>query len=296
VGPKGSHYYKDGRIVEERTDGFLWMKFLYKKPFGLVPRLLFRTKIAAKLAGLWANSSLSKRAIKSFIKRHNIDMNEFERSANQFTSFNDFFVRKFKHGARIFESDAKILSSPCEGKVIALANLDEKICFFIKGKRLKLAHLFKDSSKTRPYKNGTMLIFRLAPYDYHRFHLPFTCELGSWKRISGTLESVNPFVYHAGIQPLLSNERIMLPLTADHFGRSTMFIIGAMFVGSIIMTQTKQKLVKRGEELGYFAFGGSSLIMLFPAGAIHVRDDIIEHSKQGYETAVILGESIARAT
>ena len=137
------------------------------------------------------------------------------------------------------------------------------------------------------------MIFRLAPPDYHRFHFPFACIPGNPRIITGKLESVNPVVYASGIQPLVENERHVIELKSNVAGDVVMIPVGACFVGKIIETFKAGLPYNKGDEVGYFAFGGSTVVLLFKKNTITLRDDLVRYSALGYETAVKMGEGVA---
>ena len=137
-----------------------------------------------------------------------------------------------------------------------------------------------------------MMLFRLAPYDYHRFHFPVDCFATKSKNINGILESVNPIVYKSGIQPLTENERQIIILKNDVFGEIVVVLVGAMFVGKIVQTYLPDKNYKKGEEIGYFEFGGSSIVVLVKKDALKIKENFIKNSQEGFETEVKMGQSI----
>ena len=294
IGNKGVFYFKDGNLVEEHTTSWRRLKFLYNNPLGKMFRFFFRHGIAARLYGAWQNSRFSKGAIKSFITNYTVDMDDFEIPKGGYASFNDFFVRKLKPGARRVDEHSETVVSPCDGKCFVLFDVTEQSDFLVKDKKLKLEDLFKNKERAQEYEHGTLLIFRLAPYDYHRYHFPIDAIPSEISVISGVYESVNPFVYKIGILPLTENERDIVMLETQQFGTVPMIMVGAMLVGKIHHTYKVKEENKKGDEMGYFAFGGSTILLIFKKDSIKVRDDILDHSRQGYETAVKMGEYVGK--
>ena len=139
-----------------------------------------------------------------------------------------------------------------------------------------------------------MLLFRLAPQDYHRFHFPFDCVPSKVKFIHGKLESVNPVVYQSGVQPLTENERHLITLNSQNFGHVQFVPVGAMVVGKIVETFTPNLFYNKGAEAGYFAFGGSSIVMIFKKYEIKVADKILHNSQNNIETAIKMGQPVAK--
>jgi phosphatidylserine decarboxylase len=112
--------------------------------------------------------------------------------------------------------------------------------------------------------------------------------------IPGIFDSVNPLVYNAGYQPLLSNERHIIKLHTEKFDTVLMIPVGAMLVGKIVETYVPQKCVVKGDEAGYFAFGGSTIVLLFKQKIIMPDALFLENSLRGCETVVKMGQAVGR--
>jgi len=289
--------YKDGQVIEENTEAVGLLRFLYMTRLGLVARFFFRRKLLSKILSCYQDSSLSKVKIKKFVKKHAIVLSDFIIPDKGFTSFNDFFVRKLKPGVRAIDQDPSVLVSPADGKILVIPEITQDTKFFVKSKRFCLETFLQNKLLAKKYERGTLLLFRLAPYDYHRYHVPCDALLGQVKKITGVLESVNPLVYKSGrLNPLLENERHYVCLQTKNFGTITMVSVGAMCVGRIVHTYTPEREHKKGDEMGYFAFGGSTLVLLFEPSFINIEQKFIEHSKENIETVVKMGERIAHTS
>lgn len=132
----------------------------------------------------------------------------------------------------------------------------------------------------------------LSPKDYHRFHFPVTGYAAQATCIKGIYESVHPVIYTLGIQPLIENERHCIMLYPEQRQSPIVFIpIGALFVGAIHETYTPNTLCKKGNEMGYFAFGGSTIVMLFKKNAITLDEKLATAQKF---VPIKMGERIAR--
>jgi phosphatidylserine decarboxylase len=289
---KNLYYSLDDKLVEEKVEFLRGAKFLYENFLGKFLRCFLRNRLVARLCGTYQNSAFSKRKILPFIKKHNIDITEFEKDVSSFKSFNDFFVRKLKPGARLIASGSNILVSSADSKLFVIPDISKDVHFFVKNEKFNLRTFLKDRDLAHQYHNGTLMLFRLAPYDYHRFHFPTDCVATKLKIIHGAYESVNPIAYRAGVQPLLKNERHLVVLKTEEFGEVIMVLVGAMFVGKIVHTYTPEKRYDKGEEMGYFAFGGSTIAMLFKNGEIEPKEMFLQHSAQGYETEIKMGQAI----
>ncbi|MCK4650750.1 phosphatidylserine decarboxylase [Candidatus Babeliales bacterium] len=286
------YYNLEGRLVCETVESFGGMCFLYTNFFGKLVRYFLNKRFASKLYALYLNSSFSKNKILSFIKKYNIDSSEFEENVSDFKSFNDFFIRKLKSGVRIIDTNPNIVVSPADSKLFVIENISKDVEFFVKNEKFDLVKFLKNEELAKEYEGGLMMMFRLAPYDYHRFHFPFDCVVGKPKIISGIFESVHPTVYKSGVQPLLENERHVTLLKSDKFSNVVLVSIGAMFVGKIIETHQFDKSYKKGDEIGYFEFGGSTIVLLFKFGVVKPKEIFIKNSLNGFETQVKFGQTI----
>lgn len=289
---KNFYFSKTGQLVRENIEKEFLLYYLYNSFYGKLIRILLRTKIAAKLYAFYQDSSLSKKNILPFIKKHKIDMAQFEKTADEYKSFNDFFIRKLKPDSRVINTDKNVLVSPADSKLFVIENLSHKTEFFVKNELFNLDSFLKNKDLAKEYNNGLMMIFRLAPYDYHRFHFPIDCFATNHKIIHGKYESVNPIAYKSGVQPLITNERYINILKTNNFSDIIFASIGAMFVGKIVYTHSSEAEHKKGEEMGYFEFGGSSLVLILKKDTIHPQKHFLENSRSGYETEVKMGDPI----
>lgn len=285
-------YFKNNHLIEECNPSFGMLSFLYNHACGHILRALLRQRCIARIVGLYNASKRSKRNIIPFIKRHSIAMDDFIEPAGGYTSFNDFFIRKLQPGARTVASDSHAAVAPSDCKVHIISPVATNTHFFAKHQPFTLAEFLNSQHLAEQFAGGTLFMFRLAPYDYHRFHFPADCTPSAPQHIKGALESVNPIAFLQGIQPLITNERHLITLETQQFGTILMIPVGAMMVGAIHYTYTPGKKYAKGDEAGYFEFGGSTVVLLFKEGTITPKSDFIKNSLQGFETAVTMGEMI----
>ena len=290
--PEPVRYYRNNVLVEEYNPSFGLLNFLYSKKLGIFTRMILRRHWVAKLLGRYYNSTRSCKHIAPFIQQFNIEMSEFLVPSQGYQSFNEFFIRPFKPGARIIAQSPHGAIAPSDCKVYAIPNITTNTHFFVKHQLFNLEQFLGSSQLAQTFQSGTLFMFRLAPYDYHRFHFPVDCTPSKPSVIKGILESVNPLVFYRGIQPLITNERHCILLETNTHGTVAMIPVGAMMVGSIQYTYTAHKHYKKGDETGFFAFGGSTVVLLFKQNTITPRADFIKNSLQGFETAVTMGEAI----
>ena len=140
-----------------------------------------------------------------------------------------------------------------------------------------------------------MAIIRLAPPDYHRFHFPFNCLPLPSSQIDGTLYSVNPIALKKDINILTKNKRERTQLNSKFFGQVQYIEIGATHVGTIHQTFIPNEAYAKGDEKGYFSFGGSCIVLLFEPHSIQFDQDLVEASQKNIETRCLMGQPLGRA-
>ena len=242
---------KTGEIKEEKVMGEGALKFLYYNPFGsLLLNTVVKRKFLSEIYGKKMNKPESKMKIAGFIKEMNIDMNDYARDINEYKSFNDFFYRELKTGARTIDRTESVLVSPADGKILAYENLKEKDKFFVKGSEFTLEEFFSDKELAKKYEDGTFVIVRLAPADYHRFHFPAAGKISETKKIKGYYYSVSTHAIKRNFRIFCENKREYAILSTKKFGDIAMIDVGATMVGSIVQTYKENSFVEKGDEKG----------------------------------------------
>lgn len=267
---------------------------LYTKWYaGPLHRMLTRKGGSSRIAGRWANSKRSKSQIKKFIKKYNINTEEMEQPVESFQTFNQFFSRKLKPNARpLPEGDPNAIVSPADGSALAVLNIREDTLFPTKSTLFSVREILRDDALAKQFEGGTAVIVRLAPWDYHRFHFPVAGVPEIPYRIAGRYESVSPEVYAAGTQPIQVNERHLIRFRSDKASTMAIVLVGALFVGAIVETYQPGKPVQRGDEMGYFEFGASTMVLFFQKDTIQLMPTLIRNSAEGKETPVRMGQLI----
>ena len=280
------------REEKEKVYGDQLLKFVYGNSLGrlLADKILTRP-FFSKLYGLYQSSRLSRIKIATFIRDFQIPMSDFEEGP--FYSFNDFFIRRFKNNVRTFTQDSNEIPAFAEGRYLAFESIKEEQTFPVKGKFLSLEKLLGEKETERPFLNGPMLIARLCPSDYHRFHYPDDGVTMKEYCLHGKLHSVNPLALAKKNDIFLTNERHVSFLKTKNFGLLAFIEVGALCVGKIVQTHPASEAFYRGEEKGYFLFGGSTIILLGEPGAWHPDNDLIDQTKKERETFVRLGERVS---
>ncbi len=283
-----------GEIKQEIVPGEGWLKWLYYNPFGkLALEGIVKRKFLTQWYGRKMDTPASKAKIPDFIKSLQIDMSEALLPVHEFSTFNDFFIRQLKPEARPIDRDPDVLVSPADGKVMAFSEIHKLDTFFAKGQEFSLEGFLQDQSLSSRYAGGTLLIIRLAPVDYHRFHFPADGRISKSKRIDGAYYSVSPYAVKNRMKIYWENTREYSLLSTVNAGDILMCEVGATMVGSIVQNYSPDNEVKKGQEKGWFAFGGSTIIVLLEKGKVKVDGDILENTKKGYETGIKMGERLS---
>lgn len=287
--------YKDRQTGETRQETIYFesmLRFLYETSFGrLCARIIAFNPWISYLYGKLQSLSFTKRKIEPFVKKFELDESEFEKPLHAYCSFNDFFTRKLKPESRPL---ANSIILPADGRYLCYQNIEQCENFLVKGKQFALTHLLRDETLAETYKTGSMIIARLCPADYHRFHFPCDCVPSEAHLINGPLYSVNPLAIKEHFEWLIENKRMLTRLKTDDYGEILFIEIGATCVGSIHQTYIPGKQYKKGDEKGYFSFGGSSVILLFQPGTIQIDSNLLINSSQNFETLCLLGQPIEK--
>jgi len=265
--------------------------FLSRSIGGLL-RWFSKIPIFSSLYGWLQKTKSSSKKILPFVETYAIDSSEFAKEIDAFDSFNDFFIRKLKDGVRPIASGDSCAVLPADGRYLVYPDIDQADGFFVKGKRFSMTSFLQDDTLARTYQNGAMALARLCPVDYHRFHFPIDCVPSEPRKINGFLYSVNPIALKRNIEIFCENRRVVTKLESDIFGKVLFVEIGATNVGTICQTFTPSKKVLKGDEKGYFSFGGSAIAILFEAGKIQFDSDLIQASKNRTEVRGLFGQSL----
>lgn len=197
--------------------------------------------------------------IRSFVNFHQLDMDEVLLPVEQFKTFNEFFYRKLKPDARPCSAPerSQIITSPADCRSVAFDHIEEAQTIWVKGREFSVERLLGKAypEDAKRYHGGSLGIFRLAPQDYHRFHIPVDGVMDEPKLIEGEYYTVNPMAIRSALDVYGENIRVVVPINSVSHGRVMVICVGAMMVGSTVITRKAGDRVKRAEELGYFKFG-----------------------------------------
>lgn len=277
----------------EKVAGGKLLDALYSTKAGnLGLELLVKRKIYSAITGFFCDLGLSKKSITKFAENFSIDMKECVNNLDDFRNFNDFFARKLKNDARSFDKPDDKLLSPGDGRLQAWNDINYKNIIQIKGMNYSLSELLQNEELAKEYQGGTYLILRLCPVDYHRFHFFDSGICGAPKKVKGEYYSVNPVALRKIPEVFCRNKREYSIFKSDNFGDVLYVEVGATSVGSIIQTFIPECKIQRGDEKGYFKFGGSTVLLFFKKNSVIIDTDIIEQTNYGFETKVVAGETI----
>lgn len=273
---------KENIIIESNKA----LNFFYGNFIGRLFIKIAISKPITNLIGKYMNSKSSIKKIDKFIKENNINMYDYENK--EYTSYNDFFTRKIKEVKRPINARKDILISPCDSKLLAY-KITKDLTLKIKESYYSIDTLV-DKKIMKEYTDGYALVFRLSTDNYHRY-----CYIDSGTKsdnyyIKGTFHTVQPIsLKHYNF--FKTNSREYTILNTNNFGKVIDIDIGALGVGRI-KNHHKEYSFFKGEEKGYFEFGGSTIVLLFKKDTIILDDDIVNNSKENIETIVKYGERI----
>lgn len=259
--------------------------FLYQNIIGNLFLKLINKRYFSQIVGSFMNTKLSITLIKKFIKNNNIDMSDYEET--KYNSFNEFFTRKIKINKRIIDNNKDSLISPADSKLLVY-KISDDLKVNIKGLDYSITELFKDNTIIQEYKNGYILVFRLCVDDYHRYSYIDNGSLIKTKQINGILHTVGPIAFKK-YKVLKENQREYSIIKTDNFDTIIQMEVGALLVGKI--KNYKKATFKKGEEKGYFLFGGSTIVIMVK-DIIKIKEEILKCSIDNIEVKVKMGEKI----
>ncbi|MCU0947054.1 MAG: archaetidylserine decarboxylase [Porphyrobacter sp.] len=241
----------------------------------------------SRLAGKLAASEqrwLKDMLIRRFAAAYNVDLTEAARGIGEFASFNDFFTRELKPGARPLGDAAQFILSPADGAVSQLGVIEQGRIFQAKGRHFTAAQLLGgDEAAAARFEGGRFITIYLSPRDYHRVHMPAAGRLQATTYCPGKLFSVNQATAE-GVDALFArNERLACRFDGPD-GHFASVMVGAMIVAGIdtvwphrftghAAAPVTEDFCRQahdfaaGDEMGRF-YLGSTVVLLFEPGRI----------------------------
>lgn len=272
------------------------LRFLYRTvPGRMILKLLVRPKLS-EAAGKFLSSRLSAPLALYYIRKYGISMEGIEVPAGGFPSFNAFFTRKREDPCAHPGEDALI--SPCDGFLTSV-KIRGNAVFPVKNTWFSLEELLLDRSLARRFEDGTALIFRLTPANYHRYVYAADGQVLAGRKIPGILHCVRPVALHTF--PVFAQNSREYEVIRTRMGALVQMEVGALLVGKITnhgheKAPDKPRCcpVRAGEEKGYFEFGGSTIILLLEKGAVRFCGPWTARSPENGEIPVKAGELLAK--
>lgn len=258
------------------------LEFMYNNPFGRVILYVAIQPFVSIIGGIFESTRLSTLKIKKFIKKNNIDMSEYE--DRKYKSFNDFFTRKKKN--LTFDKNVNHFISPCDSR-LRVYKVSEDLTVTIKNNKYTLNELLNNDLDYSKYKNGNVMIFRLAVDNYHRYCFIDEGRLMHSYHVKGKFHTVSHIAERHHMYA--HNSRVVNMLHTKNFDDVIYVEVGALMVGKIVNHDISK--FNKGDEKGYFKFGGSTVVVI-TKDIISIDKDILKNSNSEIETKVSFGERI----
>lgn len=262
----------------------------------------------SKKMGVEYDSPASRNHIQPFIESFQLgpSMSEMVKpNPADYTTFNEFFGREIKESARPIAEPTNdlVTSSPADCRLTVFPTIDLATKYWIKGFGFTVERLIGDATLAKSFEGGSIAIARLAPQDYHRWHAPVSGTVTGVKEIAGAYYTVNPQAINepGTLDVFCENRRSVMMIQRTTAGSPIAVIaVGAMLVGSIKyceaipgsghLVSERGSQVKRGQCLGAFYYGGSTVIVLYPRGETTFDADLVANScEKNMETLVKVG-------
>lgn len=285
------------QVEIEKVYGDGAIKFLYSNPIGKLLSGAVTSSIVSAFYGELQSMTFTKNKIPSFIKNFDIQIDDYLPSEGRslddpYGSFNEFFIRRFKEGKREFSANDDEMAAFSEARYFGYDSIRDNETIPVKGKFLNSTELLQNEKWQETFKDGPLLLARLCPVDYHRFHYPFDGKVIDYYKIGGGYHSVNPTALKMKNDIFSTNIREVTIIENEKFGKLAYVEVGATMVGRIVQT-SDLKECKQGQEKGYFLFGGSTVIVIGEKGKWTPSEDISSNTKKGIETYIHLADIVA---
>lgn len=265
------------------------LNFLYDNALGRILLKPLVSKGVSDCVGKFMDSKASKVLIKPFVKKNNIDLDEFY--SDNFQSFNDCFTRQIKDGSREIDMSEDSFIAPCDG-LLSAYKIQKDMVIPVKQSKYNLGHLLLNPELSGEFEDGICLVFRLCVNHYHRYCYLDNGSKGGNYHINGIYHTVRPVALKR--YPVFTeNTREYTVMETDNFGKVVQIEVGAMLVGKI-ENYDQASSFNRGQEKGMFKYGGSSIIVLVKKDQIEIEDWIFRLTETGKEFPVKMGQKIGR--
>lgn len=281
---------REGNRIKNVTGQDKFLNVVYSNLWGRFLMKFLAVPVVSRSVGCFMDAWPSAFLIGRFIRKNHIRMSEYE--PKKYRSFNDFFTRRLREGARPIDREPSHLIAPCDGAVMAYP-IDLRTKIYIKHSVYTVASMLRNYELAAEYVGGYCIVLRLSVDNYHRYCYVDAGSKGRNHPIPGVLHTVNPAVLdHVKIYK--ENARSYCVIDTKNFGKIVQMEVGAMCVGRITNYHHKA-MVRRGQEKGRFEYGGSTIVLFIRRDEVAIDSDILKNSANGIETKVKLGERIGKA-
>lgn len=251
--------------------------------------------------------AVSRWLIDTVTRRFDVDLGEAaDPDPRSYPTFNRFFTRALRAGARTPDPDPRALLMPADGRISQLGSIEGDRIFQAKGQGFTTAELLGDPQAAAAFADGRFATVYLSPRDYHRVHMPWTGTLRETVHVPGRLFSVGPDAVRRVPRLFARNERLVCHFDTD-FGPMCLVMVGALLVSGVETVWSGEEIPRYGDrittkdyrgqgivlerfaEMARFNYG-STVIVLLPRGVAELSADLAA------ESPVRLGQRLARLT
>jgi phosphatidylserine decarboxylase len=233
------------------------------------------TKAVGRLCDVKLPPRIAHAVVDLYVRAYRVDLEEAILPDGAFATFDAFFTRRLRDGARPAAADAGIITSPADGRLEDIGPIATGGQLLIKGRNYTVADLVGDPAEVARYEGGQFAIVYLSPRDYHRVHAPIDGRVTLIRSLPGALFPVNA-IGERHIPSLFStNRRVAIVIDTPSHGRVTVVMVGAMIVGRITVSAIPgqdvplgnhsidpPQVVARGDEIGIFHLGSTAVIFV----------------------------------
>lgn len=242
------------------------------KPLYRLLTELSSRKWVSQLTGKFAKSRMSKSLIPRFAKAYGIRIEDAEKPLSEYETLNEFFTRRLKPHLRPIDPAPSVVISPVDALITGVGRIESGLIVNVKGQDYSIEELLNHSPRTMNYTHGYYYVLYLSPTDYHRIHAPVSGTIIEKEHIPGKVYPVNEFGLRHMRRVLSRNERLITYIQHEH-GEIAVVKVGALNVSSIRYVESLPKKLERGDDLAYFEFG-STVVLLMENGTFEPRADV----------------------
>ena len=226
-----------------------------------------------------APGPLLRAFIRAYCRAYDVDLSQVAKPITEFPTFNAFFTRALEAKARLVDASADVLVSPADAKLQTAGRIPVNgMLEQIKGCSYRIGALLGDEGEAGCFREGVHATLYLSPRDYHRVHCPVDGQIVSWRHIPGRLFPVNGLAVRHVDGLFTQNERVVVNIESERFGKVALVMVGASNVGRITLSFTGTPgdrrrdtptltcpdspiVVARGDELGQFNLGSTVVLL-----------------------------------